>query len=64
MGTPSYMAPEQVLYGTEGQGPSVDIHALGVVLYETLTGRPPYLADNPLDTLHLVAFQEPVPPRR
>lgn len=64
MGTPSYMAPEQVLYGTEGQGPSVDIHALGVVLYETLTGRPPFLADNPMDTLQLVAFQEPVPPRR
>ncbi|MEN6492991.1 MAG: protein kinase [Thermoguttaceae bacterium] len=64
MGTPSYMAPEQVLYGTECQGPSVDIHALGVVLYETLTGRPPFLADNPMDTLQLVAFQEPVPPRR
>jgi predicted Ser/Thr protein kinase len=64
MGTPSYMAPEQVLNNASSHGPGVDIHALGVVLYETLTGRPPFLADNPLDTLQLVINQEPVPPRQ
>ena len=64
LGTPSYMAPEQVQHTAGSQSPAVDIHALGVVLYETLTGRPPYLADNPLDTLQLVLHQDPLPPRR
>jgi tRNA A-37 threonylcarbamoyl transferase component Bud32 len=64
LGTPSYMAPEQINRTRGTQGPAVDIYALGVLLYELLTGRPPFLADNPLDTLQLVTSQEPVPPRR
>jgi len=63
-GTPSYMAPEQVLGVPETQGPAVDVYALGTVLYETLTGRPAFLADNPLDTMQLVVRQQPVPPRQ
>jgi predicted Ser/Thr protein kinase len=64
VGTPSYMAPEQVMHAPGTQGPAVDVYALGILLYEFLTGRPPFLADNPLDTLQLVISQEPVPPRR
>jgi len=64
MGTPAYMAPEQFGGDSHSLGPAVDVHALGVVLYETLTGHPPYLADNPIDTLKLVTSQEPIPPRR
>ena len=64
VGTPSYMAPEQVQGNHGAQGPAVDVYSLGAVLYEILTGRPPFLADNPLDTMQLVTNQEPVPPRR
>jgi serine/threonine protein kinase len=64
LGTPSYMAPEQVLGASEKQGPAVDVYALGAVLYESLTGRPAFLADNPLDTMQLVLKQQPVPPRQ
>ena len=64
VGTPSYMAPEQVQGNRGVQGPAVDVYSLGAVLYETLTGRPPFLADNPLDTMQLVMNQDPVVPRR
>jgi predicted Ser/Thr protein kinase len=64
MGTPSYMAPEQVFSNRTPLGPTVDVYALGAILYELLTGHPPFLADNPMDTLQLVIAQEPVPPRR
>jgi serine/threonine-protein kinase len=63
VGTPAYMPPEQAsgVFGTIG--PPADVYALGAILYEALTGRPPFQAPDPMQTLFLVLSMEPVSPR-
>lgn len=63
LGTPAYMAPEQASGGRGSTGVHTDIYALGAILYFMVTGRPPFSAATPVDTVLLVLDQEVNPPR-
>jgi serine/threonine protein kinase len=64
LGTACYMAPEQAEGRTKEVGPAADVWALGAILYECLTGRPPFKGDSYAATVAMVVHDEPVPPRR
>src|SRR5262245_17055769 len=64
MGTPDYMSPEQASGRSKDIGPASDVYALGAILYDMLTGRPPFQAASILETLEQVRSHDPVPPTR
>jgi serine/threonine protein kinase len=62
LGTPIYMAPEQANGRTRDVGPAADVYALGAILYELLTERPPFIAKTMFQILQQLRFTDPVPP--
>jgi serine/threonine-protein kinase len=64
VGTPSYMAPEQVLGRSRAIGPATDVYSMGAILYELLTGRPPIRGESAAETERQVIDTDPVPPAR
>jgi hypothetical protein len=64
MGSPSYMPPEQAAGRLADVGPASDVYSLGAILYELLTGQPPFRAETALDTMLQVLERDPTPPRR
>ena len=63
-GTPAYMAPEQTTGTQSAIGPTADIYALGAILYELLTSRPPFQGPSSIETLDQVRSRNPISPRR
>lgn len=63
LGTPTYMSPEQANGRTDRLGPASDIYSMGSVLYHALTGRPPLLANSPVELALKILEQDPPPPR-
>ena len=59
-----HIAPEQASGRTHEAGPAADVYALGAILYECLTGHPPFKGESLLETLEQVRTKEPVPPSR
>lgn len=64
LGTPAYMAPEQASGVVRQPGPPCDVYAMGTILYELLTGRPPFVTPDAMQTVLLVLTAEPTPPRQ
>ncbi|HEY6563620.1 MAG TPA: serine/threonine-protein kinase, partial [Pirellulaceae bacterium] len=60
VGTPSYMSPEQAGSDSDRLGPATDVYGLGAILYELISGRPPFRADTPLETLRQVTTVDPI----
>jgi serine/threonine protein kinase/tetratricopeptide (TPR) repeat protein len=64
LGSPSYIPPEQARGETKDVGPAADIYALGAILYQMLTGRPPFKGTTPVETVMQVLHEDPLPPSR